>query len=176
MIITYQGGESFKISQGNLTLAVNPTSKVSADVTLFTRERGDIADPPAPDRTGGRAGKSGFVIDGPGEYEVKEIFIKGFMDKTFLITFEGLKLCFLGSGEKQDEIEDIDILFVPVDSYKRAVALEPAIMIPINYDKTSLAQFLKEGGEKDVQQIEKFVVKKKDLEGKEGEIVVLKEE
>ena len=176
MIISYHGAECFKISQGDLTLVLNPQSKLSADVTLFTTDRGETSDPPAPDRTGGRAGKSGFVIDGPGEYEVKEIFIKGFMDKTFLITFEGLKLCFLGAGEKQEEIEDVDILFVPVDSYKRAVALEPAVMIPMSYDKNSLAQFLKEGGEKGSAPLDKLVVKKKDLEGKEGEIIVLKEE
>ena len=48
--------------------------------------------------------------------------------------------------------------------------------MPMNYDKSSLIQFLKEAGEKDVSPLDKFVVKKKDLEGKEGEIVVLKEE
>ena len=170
MIITYQGGESFKISQGELTLAVNPASKVSADVTLFTSSRALPAEALA---------KAGFVIDGPGEYEVKDIFIKGFMDRTFLITFEGIKLCFLGTAEKQDEIEDVDILFVAVDSYKRAVALEPSVMIPMNYPsnasgQVALALFLKEGGEKDVAPIDKLVVKKKDLEGKEGDIVVLK--
>ena len=41
--------------------------------------------------------------------------------------------------------------------------------------KETEAQFIKEGGTK-VEPLDKFVVKKKDLEGKEGEIVVLKEE
>ncbi|MDO8424141.1 MAG: hypothetical protein Q7S54_00840 [bacterium] len=171
MIVTYQGVESFRISQGDLTLAVNPQSKVSADITLFTAKRGEIAE------------KSGFVIDGPGEYEIKDIFIKGFPDRTFLITFEGLKLCFLGTNlagsdslGNQEEIEDVDILFVRPDAYKAAVALEPAVIIPMNYDKDSLTKFLKEGGEEKVEPQDKFVVKKKDLEGKESEIVVLKEE
>lgn len=137
---------------------------MSADITLFTTKRGEIAE------------KSGFVIDGPGEYEVKDIFIKGFPDRTFLITFEGVKLCFLGSQVNQEEIEDVDILFVRPDAYKTAVALEPAVIIPMGYDKNSLTQFLKEGGEEKVIPQEKFVVKKKDLEGKESEIVVLKEE
>ena len=164
MIITYHGGESFKISQGDLTLAVNPQSKVSADITLFTRGRSDTSE------------KSGFVIDGPGEYEIKDIFIKGFLNRTFLVNFESIKLCFLGSGENQEEVEDVDILFVPTDAYKTAVALEPSVLIPMNYDKQTLTQFLKEAGETDVKPLDKFVVKKKDLEGKEGEIVVLKEE
>ena len=166
MIVSYHGDASFKISQGDLTLAINPKSKTSADITLFSKK----SDLPAE-----ALAKAGFVIDGPGEYEIKEVFIKGFPDKTFLITFEGIKLCLLGSGTNQ-ELEDVDILFVPADAYKSAVPLEPAVMIPMDYDKNSLTQFLKEAGETDVKPIDKFVVKKKDLEGKESEIVVLKEE
>ena len=163
MIVTYHSEESFKISQGDLSLAVNPQSKVSADVTLFTTGRSETSD------------KSGFVIDGPGEYEIKDIFIKGFLDKTFLINFEDIKLCFLGREANQEDIEDVDILFVRPDAYKAAVALEPKVMIPMNYDNASLTKFLKEGGEEKVAPIDKFVVKKKDLEGKKSEILVLKE-
>lgn len=163
MIISYHGDQSFKISQGSLSLMVNPETKTASDVTLFTQRREEVSD------------KSGFVIDGPGEYEIKDIFIKGFMDRTFVIVFEGIKLCFLGSQPEQDEVDDIDILFVPVLAYKTAVALEPAVMIPTNYDDKSLTQFLKEAGTK-VEPIDKLVVKKKDLEGREGEIVVLKKE
>ncbi|OHA91200.1 MAG: hypothetical protein A2758_01870 [Candidatus Zambryskibacteria bacterium RIFCSPHIGHO2_01_FULL_49_18] len=175
MIISYQGLDAFKISQGDLAISVNPRAKVSADVTFFTGKKNETSE------------KSGFVIDGPGEYEIKDIFIKGFLLKeentyktTYLITFEGMKLCFLGSLEAPEEIEDVDILFVPVNadaaaSYKLAVSLEPSVVIPMNYDKKALEQFVKEGGEK-VEPIEKLVVKKKDLEGKEGEIVILREE
>ena len=46
----------------------------------------------------------------------------------------------------------------------------------MHYTKTALEQFIKEGGETKVESLDKFVVKKKDLEGKESEIVVLKEE
>ena len=142
---------------------MNPTSKMSADVTLFNKQRGEVAE------------KSGFIIDGPGEYEVKGLFIKGFPDKTFMITFEGIKLCLLCSGTNQ-ELEDVDVLFVEPNAYKSAVALEPSVIIPMNYTDVSLKQFLKEAGETDVKPIDKFVVKKKDLEGKESEIVVLREE
>jgi L-ascorbate metabolism protein UlaG (beta-lactamase superfamily) len=187
MIITHQGGASFKISQGDLALAINPQTKTSADVTLFSTLRSETAE------------KSGFVIDGPGEYEVKDIFIKGFLSEgkdvfntVYLITFEGMRLCFLGAlanpelkSEVTESLEDIDILFVPTGgqdvldpapAYKLAVSLEPSIIIPMSYDKTSLGLFLKEGGQTNATAMEKFVVKKKDLEGKEGEIVVLKEE
>lgn len=178
MIITYQGQESFKISQGDLSIAVNPTAKVSADITLYTT-RGSLSQITSE--------KAGFIIDGPGEYEIKEVFIKGFLVKesevyktTYLINYEGMKLCFLGAALPVKDIEDVDILLVPVGSdpaaaYKLAVSLEPSVIIPMQYAKPALEQFVKEGGEK-VEAIDKYVVKKKDLEGKEGEIVVLKEE
>jgi hypothetical protein len=179
MIITYQGGQSFKISQGDLAVAINPLAKTAADVTLFSSAPSETSD------------KSGFVVTGPGEYEVKDIFIKGFLAQgkerlttIYMMTFEGMKLCFLGADLREPElpaavregIEDVDILFAPVDSYKLAVSLESSIIIPMAYTKASLEQFLKEAGEKNGETLDKLVVKKKDLEGKEGQIVVLKEE
>jgi hypothetical protein len=173
MIVSFLGAQSFKISQGDLSLVTNPNSKISADVTLFTGNASETSE------------KSGFVVNGPGEYEVKDIFIKGFLIKedvyktSYAATFEGIKLGFIGGIQPLD-IEDVDILFVPVGNdpagaYKFAVSLEPAMIIPMDYDEKSLSQFLKEAGQK-VEAIDKLVVKKKDLEGKEGEVVVLKEE
>ena len=204
MIITYHGLESFKISQGDVTLALNPISKDSkskstrfgADITLITTNLPDFN---GRDQTS-RGDKESFVIDGPGEYEIKDIFIKGFLSEglenkintIYLILFEGMNLCFLGafsnpqlSVETLEAIEDVDILFVPAggagtldpaSAYKLAVSLEPGVIIPMHYTETSLEQFIKEGGETKVESLDKFVVKKKDIEGKEGEIVVLKEE
>jgi L-ascorbate metabolism protein UlaG (beta-lactamase superfamily) len=57
-------------------------------------------------------------------------------------------------------------------AYKLAVQLEPKAIVPMHYTSESLKEFLKEAGE-DVKPIDKFTVKRKDLEGKEGEIVVL---
>ena len=211
MIISYHGAECFKISQGDLTLALNPISKDSqlkptrfgADITLITTKDVDFN---GREQTS-RGDKESFVIDGPGEYEIKDVFIKGFlsagpnlpagkagkkMNTIYLISFEGMNLCFLGAlkdpalpTETLEAIEDIDILFVPIgggevldsaSAYKLAVSLEPSIIIPMHYTKATLEQFLKEGGEAKTESLDKFVVKKKDLEGKEGEIVVLKEE
>jgi L-ascorbate metabolism protein UlaG (beta-lactamase superfamily) len=204
VIISYQGVECFKISQGDLTLAFNPISKDSkageptrfgADITLISANH---ADTNGREQTS-RGDNESFLIEGPGEYEVREVFIKGYLSEAkdgllntvYLVTFEGLKLCFLGSlanpelkSDVLENLEDIDILFVPIGggrvlepaaAYKLAVSLEPSVIIPMHYEKATLEQFLKEGGQK-VEPIEKFVVKKKDLEGKEGEIVVLKED
>jgi L-ascorbate metabolism protein UlaG (beta-lactamase superfamily) len=209
MIVTYQGVESFKISQGDLTLALNPISKGSkydatrfgADITLITTNHPDTA---GRDQTS-RGEKESFVIDGPGEYEVKDVTLKGFLSESnlggekllntiYLVTFEGISLCYLGalssttlSAETLEVLEDIDILFVPIGgekegvlepaaAYKLAVSLEPKIIIPMHYSKANLDLFLKEGGEDKINPIEKLVVKKKDFEGKKGEIVLLQEE
>ncbi len=193
MIITYQGLEAFRISHGDLSLSVNPRSKLTDDITLVSSK---------PFMTESK----GFLINGPGEYEVKDIVVRGFLSETtyegaklntiYQISMEGINICFLGalsnptlSSEAFEALEDIDILFVPVggnppagevldaaSAYKLAVSLEPAIIIPMHYDEKSLKQFLKEGGEEGMKPIDKLVIKKKDLEGKEGEIVVLKEE
>lgn len=192
MIITYQGANSFKVSQGDLSLVVNPLSKLSANVTLFSAIHSASSE-------ASHSEKSGFVIDGPGEYEVNGIFIKGFLSQgersfntIYSMMFEGMKLCFLGDinsaeikADVREAIEGADILFVPAGtkggfdsaaSYKFAVSLEPAVIIPFGSDKSAISGFLKEGGQGGVSAIDKLVVKKKDLEGKEGEIIVLKEE
>ncbi|MDO8590314.1 MAG: MBL fold metallo-hydrolase [bacterium] len=224
MVITYHGAECFKISQGDITLAFNPISKDSklkparfgADVTLITTNLPDFngrdqTSRPARHASAGIAGggdKESFVIDGPGEYEIKDVFVKGFLSEgpatgsagkpakkintIYLVFFEGMNLCFLGalanptlSDETLEAIEDIDILFVPIggqgmlgaaSAYKLAVSLEPSIIIPMYYTKETLEQFIKEGGQARMESLDKLVVKKKDLEGKEGEIVVIKEE
>lgn len=184
-------------------MALNPISKDSkikttrfgADVTLITTNLPDFN---GRDQTS-RGDKESFVIDGPGEYEIKNVFVKGFLSEgsnkkintIYLISFEGMNLCFLGtltnpllSTETLEAIENVDILFVPVGSdtldpasaYKLAVSLEPSVIIPMNYTKEALGQFVKEGGEAKTEPLDRFVVKKKDLDGKKGEIVVLKEE
>jgi L-ascorbate metabolism protein UlaG (beta-lactamase superfamily) len=187
MITSFHGAECFKVSQGDLALIVNPkaNSRHKAGITLYSSSypRGEEKDT--------------FIVDGPGEYEIKDVFIKGFLSEgpnkkintIYMITFEGMKLCYLGAlanaelpAETLEAIEDIDILFVPIQTldsaaaYKLSVSLEPSVIIPMQYDESTLKQFLKEGGETKVDSLDKFVVKKKDLEGKEGEIVVLKEE
>ena len=206
MIITYQGLESFRISHGDLVLAINPVSKDSkhksksfgADVTLITTNHPDMN---GADQTS-RGDKESFIINGPGEYEVKDVFVKGFLSETeyqgtklntvYLATFEGMNLCFLGalsnpalSSETLETLENVDILFTPVDgdgvlsaeqAYKLAVSLEPAIIIPMHYSEATLKQFLKEGGGEKSDTLDKLVIKKKDLEDRKSDIIVLKQE
>jgi hypothetical protein len=52
-------------------------------------------------------------------------------------------------------------------------ALDPNVIIPMNYDADSLKRFLKEGGQEKNTAEDKYTVKRKDLDGKEGAIMVL---
>lgn len=208
MIITYQGIEFIKIQQGDTVLAFNPVSKDSkfktprfgADIALISLNH--------PDMNGsdvvGIGDKEPFVIKGPGEYEVKDLFIKGFETKStygdtdkfntiYSVTIDGINVCYLGaigennvSAEARTAMGDADVLFVPIggegvlnasDAYKLAVKLEPKIIIPIHYgevgSKDALKTFLKEGEAQDVKPIDKLTLKKKDLDGNEGDIIVL---
>jgi len=204
MIISYQGVQSFKVQFGDTVLAFDPVSKKSefkannfgADIALISLNH--------PDMNGvsqvNRGEKQAFIINGPGEYEIQGVFVKGLFSSSnygstkhintiYTVNFENMNLCFLGAldstelpNETKSNIDGVDILFVPiggngtlnpVEAYKFAVSLEPSIIIPMNFDDKSLKTFLKEGGDEGVKPIEKLTVKKKDLEDKEGEIIVL---
>jgi L-ascorbate metabolism protein UlaG (beta-lactamase superfamily) len=207
MIITYYGGEFFKVQFGDTTLAFNPISKESklkssrfgADIVLSTTHHVDFNGV----EQVSHGDKTPFVISGPGEYEVKEVFIKGLPSESmyggknlintiYTVSLENMNICFLGAlnnselkTETVEALDEIDILFVPVGgegvlepakAYKLAVSLEPKIIIPMHYGdigaKDALKVFLKEAGENPKSE-PKLTLKKKDLEGKEGDIVLL---
>lgn len=142
MIITHFNKQHFKVQQGDLTISINPTSKDSkeglnkygADIVLETINQIDY--------NGGENMSYGdrqpFIISGPGEYEVQDIFIKGFgtytelplnekakdkiklQNTSFVFILDNIKICFLGalkedlSPDQKEIIDDVDILFTPV--------------------------------------------------------------
>jgi len=206
MIITYLGKQFFKIGQGSLTVAFNPISKDSKFASMTSRFGSDIALSTInhPDYNGFEMVTHGetvpFEINGPGDYEIKDIFIKGVMTNTeiggkkyintiYSLSIENISLCFLGavSDEKlnsavREQIDSPDILFVPIGNndlldpikaYKLATTLEPKIIIPMDYDEKTLKAFLKEAGQEKIVPVEKLTIKAKELIGREGDIVVL---
>lgn len=212
MIITYFGEQFFKITQGDMVLAFNPVNKnaksnisvhFGADIAFITTHH-SLYNGVEQLSHGERMP---FVIDGPGDYEVKEIFIKGVMSKALIssknfvntiysFTLDNIKIVFLGalsdseiSKETQETIDSPDILFVPIGgkevnkevnlldaktAAKFALLFEPKLIIPMSYDNNSLKIFLKELGEEKAEVIDKLTLKLKDLDGKEGEVMVLK--
>lgn len=121
-----------------------------------------------------------FLIDGPGEYEIKGVFIQGipaFHDnnqgqergKTTIYTIqtEEMRICHLGDlGQNElnpnqlEKINDIDILMIPVggvytisakEASKIISQLEPRIVIPMHYQIPKLKLKLK------LDNLEKFL-------------------
>lgn len=171
MVITWFGLSSFKISSGNLTIITDPFSK---DVGLAApRGQTDIVvvsniKNEAYNNTASLGDEKTFIVDGPGEFDVKGLFIHGIaargdeknkdngFDHTtiYAIRMEDIRLAFLGSikqkeltDEQLEALEDIDILFVPVgakvvSSAEEAVTivnqLEPKIVIPMHYAQKGL--------------------------------------
>ena len=209
MIITYFGKQFFKIQQGETVLSFNPVSKSSkssinahfgADIALITTSH--------PDYNGIEQLSHGeripFVITGPGDYEIKEIFIKGvlgdaliagkkYINTIYSLSVDDISIVFLGalgvladseiSKEAREAMNNPDLLFIPIggnglldakSAAKLASSLEPSIIIPMDFDDSSLKAFLKETGEEKAEVVDKLTLKAKDLEGKEGEVVVLK--
>ncbi|OJI08676.1 MAG: hypothetical protein COV08_03245 [Candidatus Vogelbacteria bacterium CG10_big_fil_rev_8_21_14_0_10_49_38] len=146
--------------------------------------------------------KKPFVIDSPGEYEVDGIFIYGLasegfegkINTIFATEIDGVRLCHLGGLANPDldpkTIEDIggvDVLFVPIaggpvllpkDAAKLAASLEPKLIIPVMFEngagQEALKTFAKEIGGEIGEQVDKLTLKRKDLEGKEGDLVIIK--
>ena len=103
-----------------------------------------------------------FLIEGPGEFEVKGVFIKGisaFHDDSqgkergritiYTIETEGMKFCHLGdlgqsqlTDEQLEELGSVDVLMIPIggtytissqEASKIISQIEPKIVIPMHY-------------------------------------------
>ena len=115
------------------------------------------------------------------------------LNTIYTVSLEGINLCFLGaisdshiSAETKEAIDGIDILFVPIGgggvldpatAHKLSVQFEPKLIIPSHFAEVgsvnALKAFLKESGAENVKSVDKLTIKKKDLEGMEGEVAVL---
>ena len=168
MNIIWHGQSCFQIlaarNKGEQTLIlIDPFSeeiglklpKLEADILLISHRHRDH------DNAKGVGGNY-FLIDGPGEYEVKKVFIQGipaFHDANlgqehgpntiYTLNTEGLRLCHLGdlgqkelTGEQLEKIGQVDILMIPVggvytisarEALKVMSQIEPKITIPMHY-------------------------------------------
>lgn len=205
MVITYHGGQCFKVSFGETTLAFDPVSKQAkgldtvkfgADVALVSLRHPNFN---GVDQVA-FGNKEPFVVEGPGEYEIGSVTVRGYGVKTvydgleryntvYQVRLEEMNMVFLGALREPDldpkilsEFGDIDILFVPIgggdvlevpQASKLAVKLEAKLIIPMHYDAIALKTFLKEEGKEGLKPVDKLTIKKKDVSVMEGEVVVL---
>lgn len=204
MVITHHGAQCFKVTFGDTTIVFDPISKKSklggvkfgADIAFISLNHPDMNG--VDEVTYGA--KEPFAVWGPGEYEVGEVTARGYGVKTvyegveryntiYQVVLEGMNMVFLGAlgSETIDpqilsELDDIDILFVPIGggdvldvpaASKLATKLEPHCIIPMHYNDVALKAFFKEEGIDAVKPVEKLTLKKKDLLEMESEIVVI---
>ncbi len=168
MIINWYGQSCFKITSSQnknsqVNIVIDPftekiglkVAKLKGDILLITHYHYDHNNVKA-------VSGNPFIIDGPGEYEVKGVYVRGidsFHDTSsgkergknviYTIEAEDLKICHLGDfGQKDfapeqiDKIGQVDILMIPIGgtytiSSKEAVKvmsqIEPNIIIPMHY-------------------------------------------
>jgi L-ascorbate metabolism protein UlaG (beta-lactamase superfamily) len=188
MVITYQGGNYFRVQSGDTTLLLDPTDQRSfrgAHVVLSTLKPGPVAAP---------EGEEPFFVDHQGEYEAHGIRIGGWsveseerIERTvYRIELDELALVFLGHLTKDIDtklylpLKDADVLIVPAGgkpyisqaaAAKLVRQLEPGIVIPSLAENPDL--FLKELGKKEHAKEEKLVVKKKDITPQAMKVVCL---
>lgn len=207
MVINYFGKQFFKFQHADTVFALNPISKDSkefdkakfgSDVCLITTKH--------PDFNGVDSAtyneKVPFVIDGPGEYEVGDTYIRGFRSEAeigkdkyintiYVFDMDGIRVCFLGALSNKESIskdlgeyvDEVDVLVTPTngdstigaqEAHKIATMLNAKMVIPMDFDKDSLKDFLKELGADGAKEEEKLTLKKKDLVSSKMQVVVLK--
>jgi len=138
--------------EDSLGLKLSPQE---ADIVLVTHDHFDHNNVKA-------AKGTPFVIDSPGEYEVKGVFVEGIqtfhddvqgkergLNTVYTITTEGITLCHMGDfGQKEltpeqvEKIGQVHVLMIPVggtytitgkEAGKIISQIEPAIIIPMHY-------------------------------------------
>lgn len=202
MIITYIGNLSVKAQVGDKTITFNPpmrndgtTPRTATDIAIFSYGRGGsvlsdektlLIDGPGEYEAGG------IFIKGIGVEKKTEGAKK--INTVYSVLFDDINLCHLGgidtSDIKPEMLEGmggVDIIFVPVTggdvatpsmASKIATSFEPHIIVPMYSNdkgeiKDALKNFLKEEGSEDAKPQDKLTIKKKDIEGREGEIEIL---
>ena len=171
MVISWFGLFSFKISSGPLTVITDPFSKSAGptpprgqtDIVIISNSSSDLYN-----NRESVGDEKTFVVDSPGEYDVKGLFIRGVpgagdpknakngFDYTtiYAIRMEDMRLGFLGSlkqkelsDQQLEDLGDIDVLFVPVGGKsvcdaEEAVTIvnqiEPRFVIPMHYTQSGL--------------------------------------
>ena len=185
MVITYHGGNSFKVQSGELTVLIDPENQRSfkGAAVIINTVRPTLTEPPAAPGAEEEHAVP-FWVDHQGEYEVSGIAVHGWTTEwvrdeehtAYRLTLDGIDLAVLGHLAKepgpavQAALAGADVLivpaggkpFLPVPAAAKLIRqIEPALVIP------SLAEdmkpFLKEVGAQKTAPEEKLTLKRKDL-------------
>jgi len=165
MFIGWLGQSCIKIQSRDVILITDPINKQSGlkpprlsnvNIVTFSSSEDDF----------NKLKTEALIIDGPGEYEVKQIFIQGIpvsqnQEKETITVYwmeiEDITVGHLGTlatsptDEQLEKLEGLDILFVPVGGHRVLDAkkasqvisqIEPRIVIPMYYHIPNLREKL----------------------------------
>lgn len=159
--LTWLGHACFRLRGRDVALLLDPVgrhlgydiSKVRADIVTISHRH------PGHNNVAGLKGDFA-VIEGPGEYEIKDVFITGIRtyhdeergaqrghNTIYVINLDDLVFCHLGdlghplSSDHLDHIGNVDVLMVPaggsalgVDKAIEVISqIEPGIVVPMHY-------------------------------------------
>ena len=162
MDIFWHGRSCFRLRVRGVSVVTDPYGaetdwpplRVSANIVTISHEH-----PHHCQTKGIRGGPK--VVCGPGEYEIKDVFIIGIRtyhdsqkgakcgkNTSYLLEFDDLRVCHLGdighmpTQEQAEMLSDVDVLLIPVGGKTTLTgslasevvsALEPKIVVPMHY-------------------------------------------
>jgi L-ascorbate metabolism protein UlaG (beta-lactamase superfamily) len=168
MVIQRLGQYCTKLQVGDQTIGINPPSKDSdfkavrfgSQIALQSLMHADFN---GIEQLAGKSDNECYVVRGPGEYEINDIFINGFtarsgydstpdqINTVFSILFDGINIVYLGpltntdiGEEAQEDLYQADIIFIPIgggdvlgadEAYNFVKKFSPRVVIPIGYDE-----------------------------------------
>jgi len=162
MEITWYGQSCFRIRTRGVAVVTDPYGPELGPTLPRLRAHIVTVSHQHPNHSYIRAVRGGaYVIQGPGEYEVRDTFVFGVAtthntprdqnlgpNTSYLIEMEEMSICHLGdlgqplTQEQVEELQNVDILLVPVggrDTLTPSGAaevisqLEPSVVIPMHY-------------------------------------------
>lgn len=171
MHMTWYGHSCFRLRSRSGTVVTDPYGgelgytlpRLRADIVTVSHDH--------PDHASVRAIRGNpMIIDGPGEYEIKGVFVigipsyyedlskpSGVRNTVFLFDLDGVTVCHLGdlrrvpTQSQLEELGDVDVLLIPVGggstlgpakAAEVVSLLEPKVVVPMHYG-TSLLKGLK---------------------------------
>jgi L-ascorbate metabolism protein UlaG (beta-lactamase superfamily) len=205
MNISWFGLSSFKITGKDLTIITDPFGKSTGLTAVRGAADVVVSSSPTSDWCNNFSSISGdpFIIQGPGEYDIKGAFIIGTAAENkdlgpvtiYSIELEDVRIAFMGpikqsqlSDLQKETFEGADIVLVPVggkqildfeSAAKIATQLEPFIIIPHSYKTPGLSLSLDKMDKflqemgGKHQEMEKLTIKKKELAGESTSLIVL---
>jgi L-ascorbate metabolism protein UlaG (beta-lactamase superfamily) len=200
--LTWLGHACFRLRGRDVVIVLDPVgkhlgydiSKVRADIVTVSHNH------PGHNNTGALKGTF-TLVDGPGEYEIKEVFITGIRtyhdgergaraghNTIYVIHLDDLVFCHLGdlghtlSSDQLEQIGNVDVLMVPAGGSTLPASaivevisqIEPGIVVPMHYTVGSegLAKFSREMGLHETPPQDKLTLRKSDIP-EQTQVVVL---